>query len=109
VIRLDRKPRNGGERLVRNTFLAMSTVEEYAGDRFSPSLLDEFYRRVTDGVDPGSCDRGKGLECGLRRKPYGGLARTRSDKPVTLICAYCNDEVGDPGEHPAVRALNIRG
>jgi hypothetical protein len=109
VIRLDRKPRNGGERLVKNTFHAMSTIEEYAGDDFSPQLLEEFYRRVTDGVEPGTCSRGKELECGLRRKPYGGLARTLSEKPVSLICAYSNDDVGDPGEHPAVRALNIRG
>ncbi len=110
VILLDRKPRNGGERIVKNTSAAMATIEDYAGDRFTPDLLHEFYRRVTDGVEAGSCSRGKGLDwTGLRRRPYGDLARTCSDKPVSLICAYCNEEIGDPREHPAIRALNIRG
>lgn len=108
VIRLDRKPRNGEESIVKNTFRVMSDIDVYARERFSPELLDEFYARITSGVDPGSVKRRKD-SLGLTRESYRRMARARSDKPLSLICAYCNDEIGDPREHPAMRALTIRG
>lgn len=108
LIRLDRKPRDGGERVIMNTYRAMSDIGAYVNERFSPELLREFYGRITDGVDPATIARGPILSP-LEPKEYAALSALHPDRHIADICAYANHELGDPDEHPAVRAFVVRG
>jgi len=108
LIRLDRKPRDSGERVIFNTYRLMTDIASYVGERFSPELLWEFYCRVTDGVDPSAIARGP-ERSPLARPEYRVLSSQQTDRHLEEICAYANDEIGDPDEHPAIRAVVLRG
>ncbi|MCL5736349.1 MAG: hypothetical protein M1274_12305 [Actinobacteria bacterium] len=108
LIRLGRKPRDGGERVIINTFRAMADIDTYVNARFSAELLWEFYDRITDGVDPTTIER-KPTHALLEPKEYRELAVLHPDRHLADICAYANDEIGDPDEHPAIRAFVVRG
>jgi Fic family protein len=108
LIRLDRKPRDGGERVIVNTYRAMSEIHAYVNERFTPELLWEFYRRITDGVDPATVER-MPINAPLEPKVYHELAGAHPDRHLVDICAYANHDIGDPDEHPAIRAFVVRG
>jgi Fic family protein len=103
-----RKPRNAGEVLVKNFYSTAEDIGSYVGESFSRELLWELYARVISGVD-GSSLRRSPKRAGLINEAYRGAAWSRPDKPVSLICAYANDEIGSPDEHTVVRALSVRG
>jgi len=108
LIRLDRKPRAGAERVILNTYKAMRDIGSYVNERFSPELLREFYDRITDGVDMATIVRGP-ERSPLLRKEYRRLPGQHPDRHMAEICAYANHEIGDPDEHPAIRAFVLRG
>jgi Fic family protein len=108
LIRLERKPRDGGERVIVNTYRAMADIGAYVDRRFSPELLREFYGRITEGVDPETIVRGPDRSP-LLRKEYRQLSGMDPDRHLADICAYANHDIGDPDEHPAIRAFVIRG
>jgi Fic family protein len=108
LIRLDHKPRDGGERVIANTYRLMREVGAYVGRDFSSELLREFYLQVTDGVDPDTIPRGP-LRSPLAYEHYRRLAEGQADRHLDEICAYANHESGDPEEHPVIRAFAIRG
>ncbi len=108
LIRLDRKPRDGGERVIVNTYRAMSDIGAYVNERFSPKLMSELYDRITEGVDPETIVRGPDRSP-LARKEYRQLAGLHPDRHIADICAYANHEIGDADEHPAIRAFVMRG
>lgn len=103
-----RKPHSGGEVLVKNFYSVAENIGDYVGERFTPELLWELYARIISGVDGDSLRRSP-KRAGLINKAYREAARSQADKPVALICAYANDEIGYPAEHTVVRALSIRG
>ncbi len=108
LLRMDRRPRRDEERLVLNTYNAISTIDELVDERFSPALLRELHDLVVDGVDA-SCIKRHQERFGLCRSIYRDMVERQSARHIEEICAYANHEIGDPDEHPAVRALNLRG
>lgn len=108
LIRLDRRPRDAGERLIANVYRAMTDIGAYVDERFSPGLVHEFYDRITEGVNPSSIARGP-QRSPLARKECQELAALSPDRHLWEICAYANDEIGEPDEPPAFRAFAIRG
>ena len=108
LLRMDRKPRQGEERLVLNTYNAISTTHRLVGEKFTPALLRDLHNQVIDGVDPSSLRRSR-ERFGLCRSVYRDLVDRGSTRQIEEICAYANHEIGDIDEHPAIRALNLRG
>jgi len=108
LIRLERRPKEAGERVIVNTYRAMADIGSYVGERFSPELMWEFYGRIADGVDSATIVRGP-ERSPMARKEYRQLAGRHPERHIADICAYANDEIGDPHEHPAIRAFVIRG
>ncbi len=108
LIRQDRRPRDGGERVIANTYRLMTKIGTYASEGFSPALLRELYEQVTDGVDPNTIQRGP-VRSPLAYKHYHQPAGPHDHRRLDEICAYANHEIGDPDEHPAIRAFAIRG
>jgi Fic family protein len=108
LLRMDRKPRHGEERLVLNTYNAISTMHRLVDEKFTPELLRDLHDQVIDGVDPLSLKRSQ-ERFGLCRSVYRDLVDPGSTGHIEEICAYANNEIGDRDEHPAIRALNLRG
>ncbi|MBN1321491.1 MAG: hypothetical protein JXA87_11715 [Thermoleophilia bacterium] len=108
LLRLDYRPKYGGERLVLNTYRVIEDIDTYAGERFTPDLLRELYERIVDGVDLSSLTR-IDERFALSQRAYRAALEGQTDRRLDLICAYANNDIGEPNEHAAVRALGLRG
>ena len=117
LLRTGRKPRDTGERMVLNNYLAMQTAEELASSR-QPLTSDhvlELHRIVTDGALEDES------EAGRLRKPEERIEIVWSDGQVLhrpppaeelpsrleQLCRFANGDTGEGFLHPVVQAVLI--
>ena len=86
----------------------MADIGAYVNERFSPELLPGVHDQITEGVDPSTIARGP-VRYPLEPEEYRQLSALHPDRHIEDICAYANHEIGDPDEHPAIRAFVVRG
>lgn len=105
VLRLDRSPQTGAERLVANTFSAMDQLEGLVESPFSVELFDHLRDLLLDGVRPSELRMSKpGM--GLVSFDYEDeRVAAGAQRQLEYIIAYANDETGDEYDRPLFRAL----
>lgn len=108
LLRLRRTPRTSAETLLRNSVLAMQRLGEYVHERFTFGLLQEFRAQLLQGLDPDSLPAGEPrLALHVADLPYSsGPSR---EERAESVCAYANNEAGEPEEHLAIKALMLTG
>ena len=107
LLRMRRSPRTPAEMLLRNSVLAMQRLGDYIDELFTPAFLHELRRLLLQDIEPGSLpsDTPSRRTLHLEDSPYS--KRLSADERAEGVCAYANDETGEPHEHRAVRALML--
>ena len=117
-LRTGRNPRNRGERMVLNNYLAMQSAEDLAGSRESlePHHVLELHRIVTDGTLDDESQAGRLQQPGEERVAIIGDDGQILHRPppahelperLERLCAFANGEVGEGFLHPVVQAVLI--
>jgi Fic family protein len=117
LLRTGRSPKDRGERMIVNNYLALQYMRESMGDRLAPSDILELQRILTDGTldDPGASGRLQTpdeervavvdrLDGGvLHRPPPAGQLPGR----LQALCDFANGDSDDEDTfiHPVVRAI----
>lgn len=108
VFRLGENSKSAESKLLYNIFSTMESLDAYATEPFSPELIAKICKRILRGIDFKQLN----LRTGYRESPYHGLSKSEyaafAEQQIRTICAYANDEAGDPCEHPITKALVIR-
>jgi hypothetical protein len=107
LLRFDRAPRTGTERLVVNTFGAIDHLPDLIGEPFSRGLFAHLRELLLDGVDTASLARA--------RAPLGtgtfewsdDLVERYADRQMDTLAAWANHEAGSEHDHEVLRALLI--
>ncbi len=113
MLRINRPPRDRGERMIMNNFLTMRRIGELKDERLTPELVMEIHRLVTEGTlnDPSAAARFRwddedvvvgNMEGNVLHQPPAA-----SELPVRLeaMCRFANGEEPDRFVHPAVRSI----
>lgn len=99
-------PRNDSERLLRNIYTLMESLEEYRDEPFSVELTERIYQRIINGVDMAQLDltpESDQLETASSRTHWA----TEKDH-LDAMFAYANGKIGDPFDPPLIRAAFLR-
>lgn len=104
LLHLERMPKTDLERLSVNTMNLMARLDEYVTEKFTPALLNELRDQLRQGMSSSLPHTLPAM--GLIRPGDVSAEEPRDNEgALRLVCAYANNEVGDPNEHPAIRAL----
>jgi Fic family protein len=114
MLREGRKPKDHGERMIYNNFIAMRAVQDMRGDAITPRRILELHRRVTEGMleDPADAGRLRRTDdvrvinnddgTVLHQPPKASELRERLER----LCAFANaPETSKPFVHPVLRAI----
>lgn len=99
-------PRNDSERLLRNIYTLMESLEEYRDEPFSAGLTERIYQRIITGVDISQLDltpEPDQLETSADRTHWA-----TENEHLEVMFAYANGEIGDPFDPPLIRAAFLR-
>ena len=115
LLRTGRQPRDPGERMVFNNYLAMQRAVELASSEepLAPEHVLELHRIVTDGTLDDPSEAGRLQRPGEKRVfvDWEGVLLHQPPPAEELpdrleqLCAFANGEVGDGFLHPVVRAV----
>lgn len=116
MLRAGRRPRNHGERMIVNNFVAMQYVSELQRSEMTPDLVREIHRIVTDGPLEDPIDAGR-LQTEDENRiavhdEFGTLRHapppcTELPERLQRLCDFANGS-GDTGYMPPVlRALTV--
>jgi len=115
MIRSGRKPRNKGEQMILNNFLAMQRIRELKNEPMDKTTLFDLHVRLTDGTldNPDAAGRPQRPD-EARVKVYGSNADIVHEPPAAAelderlerLIRFANDS-GDHGSfiHPVVRGI----
>lgn len=95
MLLMQRQARTREERLIINQFGLTDDLPDLAGAVWSPEILVELYARLTNGLP--------------RRETRNGDGWSQSRDILGGLCAYANRPSQERCEHPAIRALILRG
>ena len=114
MLREGRKPKDHGERMIYNNYLAMRAVQDMRGEAITPDRVLELHRRITEGMLEDPADAGR-----LRKTDDIRVVNNDDDSilhqppkatelPERLerLCAFANaPEASRPFVHPVLRAI----
>lgn len=116
MLRSGREPRDHGERMILNNYLAMQQILKLNKDRLTPEMVLQLHRTLSDNTmeDPKSVGRLQTKD-DKRIKIFDGRDSTllqvpppAEDLPKRLetMCRFASGEIGSKGFlHPVVRAI----
>ena len=116
LLRTQRAPRDTGERMILNNYLAMRMAQEVAGsgEPLVPDDVLELHRIVTEGTLDDESESGRLQEPGEGRVVVEWdhaevlhVPPPAEELPARLeqFCAFANGDVGEGFLHPVVRAI----
>lgn len=116
LLRTQRAPRDTGERMILNNYLAMRMAQEVAGsgEPLVPDDVLELHRIVTEGTLDDESESGRLQEPGEARVvvEWDHAEVLHVPPPVEELparleqfCAFANGDVGEGFLHPVVRAI----
>ena len=116
LLRTHREPRDTGERMILNNYLAMRKAQEIAGadEPLTSDHVLELHRTVTDGTLDDESEAGRLQEPGEGRVVVEWdhaevlhVPPPAEELPARLeqLCAFANGNVGEGFLHPVVRAI----
>ena len=116
LLRTQRAPRDTGERMILNNYLAMRMAQEVAGsgEPLVPDDVLELHRIVTEGTLDDESESGRLQEPGESRVVVEWdhaevlhVPPPAEELPARLeqFCAFANGDVGEGFLHPVVRAI----
>ncbi len=111
MLRSTRRPRDKGERMIYNNFLAMQFVREVQGRDLTPDLVCDIHRRITADTLDDEADAGRirqaddirvtdPLGLVLHTPPAAAELSTR----LQSLCDFASGKTPEYYLHPAVRA-----
>lgn len=116
MIRQGRSPRDRGEKMILNNYLAMRRITELRDEPMTPELVCEIHRIVTDGTLDNPDSAGKIQDDDAERIAVWGDGDQLLHKPPAVaelpgrlerLCAFANGD-GDEGYMPpALRAITV--
>lgn len=116
MLRVGRKPRTKGERMILNNYRGMLRVRDVRNERLTPALICEFHRIVTEGTldDPVGCGRLQlpGDHRVVVEDAYGEVMHvppSAEELPARLerLCEFANGNSGTGYLPPVVRAILV--
>lgn len=117
MIRSGEEPRDKGERMILNNYIAMRRIQELTGERLTPEIVFELHRVLTEGTleDPGAAGRlrrpGEPEDRIVVMDPLDGttlhVPPEASELPDRLarMCVFANEAEGETWFHPVLRAI----
>jgi Fic family protein len=117
MIRSGQEPRNKGERMILNNYIAMRRIQELADEEMTPQTIFELHRILTEETlkDPGAAGRlrrpGVPEDDVVVMDPRDGttlhVPPDASELPdrFTRMCAFANEEGSEIYFHPVLRAI----
>jgi Fic family protein len=116
MIRTGRPPRNRDERMIFNNYLAMRRIHELKGEKFTPDLVCQIHRIVTEGTldNPDAAGRFQLLseDRVVVGDEYGGTYHVpppaeELNERVQRICDFANEVTDRPYVPPVLRAIIV--
>lgn len=115
MLRSGRAPKDRGERMIFNNFLAMQELKRWKDQPLTSQAVLEIHRRVTDGTleDPGQSGRLRTQEDNVVVEDEEGrllhLPPAAHELPQRLqaLCDFANGENEEGFMHPVVRAIAL--
>lgn len=114
MLREGRKPKDHGERMIYNNFIAMRAVQDMRGEAINVDRILDLHRRVTEGMLEDPADAGRlrrsddirvvNIDDGtiLHQPPKASELKERLER----LCAFANaPETSRPFVHPLLRAI----
>jgi len=114
MIRQGRQPKDHSEQMIFNNYQAMQFVQQFKGDKLTPSMVMELHKLVTENTleDPNKAGKFRSAE----DKVYvsdneGGVLHTpppaeELEDRLSLLCQFANEESdAAPFVHPILRAI----
>jgi Fic family protein len=113
MIRTGRKPSDTSEQMILNNYATMQRIRELKGERFTPGLVFEIHRLVTDKTLEDGSAAGRFRRADEKRVVGDDYGQVYHDPPpaeelesrMAAMCAFANGETPDFFVHPAVRAI----
>ncbi len=117
MIRSGEEPRDKGERMILNNYVAMRRIQELTRERLTPEIVFELHRILTEGTleDPGAAGRlrrpGNAEDAIVVTDPGDGttlhVPPEASELPdrMARMCAFANEAESETWFHPVVRAI----
>jgi Fic family protein len=99
-----RVPTGSTERLVSNVHALISSPNEWEGEKLTPQLLVQLYRRLIDGVVRDDLRMHAPRHGLVERVEHAPVSREVLDDVIARYCDYANDKTGDPSEPVALKA-----
>lgn len=117
MIRSGEQPRDTGERMILNNYIAMRRIQELTSEKLTPEVIFELHRILTDETlkDPGAAGRlrrpGNADDSIVIMDRRDGttlhVPPDASELPDRLarMCSFANEEDGETYFHPVLRAI----
>ncbi len=113
MLRMGRPPRDKGERMIANNYLAMQFIQDIKDDPLTPDMLFELHRILTENTldEPGRAGRFRTDSDDIcvvddqRRVLHVPPPASELPSRLKSICAFANQQKNAPFIHPVIRAI----
>lgn len=116
MLRTGREPRTTGEQMIWNNYAAMQYIRELVDQPLTPALIKEIHGIVTAGTleNPeysGRLQDDQSMRVSVRDEEdellHAPPPVDELPERIKALCAFANDEAGDPYMPPVLRAITI--
>ena len=102
-----RGARTPTQRVLWNSYEALSKVQRLADEPFTPELFDALLAQLVEKVEPRSWDKIAPRRGLLQAEISDDATRRHGREKLTEICDYANGDAGEDSDSPVLRALLI--
>ena len=114
ITRTRRRPANGSEQMILNTFRAMQLVSAMKGEKLTPELIFQIHHTITEGTldDAARVFRQPGDEIGVYDTTNTLLLHSpppaeEITERMKIMCRFANEGNPDGFLHPVLRAITL--